>query len=187
MLLLKLWEINCDWLYGYGCTYGCSGFCLFFKEQTTLQFTSWFFFLFEASEELPEVNKCLKCGITVPFATKASLANAGLCERAFSYGLVTTQWHLKAKSPAPCKPVLSLLVVLHMKSPSWDQAVSRITFPYPKLEGLFLLHALSYLQTLIRASVKLSGNNPWVSSLARSYDVYTFWHVLFDCLWKTLM
>lgn len=50
-----------------------------------------FFFLFEASEELPEVNKCLKCGITVPFATKASLANAGLCERAFSYGLVTTQ------------------------------------------------------------------------------------------------
>lgn len=146
-----------------------------------------FVFLFEASEELPEVNKCLKCGITVPFATKASLANAGLCERAFSYGLVTTQWHLKAKSPAPCKPVLSLLVVLHMKSPSWDQAVSRITFPYPKLEGLFLLHALSYLQTLIRASVKLSGNNPWVSSLARSYDVYTFWHVLFDCLWKTLM
>lgn len=91
MLLLQLWEINCDWLYGYGCTYGCSGFCLFFKEQTTLQFTSLFFFLFEASEELPEVNKCLKCGITVPFATKASLANAGLCERAFSYGLVTTQ------------------------------------------------------------------------------------------------
>lgn len=38
------------------------------------------FFLFEASEELPEVNKCLKCGITVLFATKASLANAGLCE-----------------------------------------------------------------------------------------------------------
>lgn len=66
------------------------GSTCFFKEQTTLQFTS-FFFLFEASEELPEVNKCLKCGITVLFATKASLANAGLCERAFSYGLTTTQ------------------------------------------------------------------------------------------------
>lgn len=42
-----------------------------------------FFFLFEASEELFEINKSLKRGITVLFATKASLANAGLSERAF--------------------------------------------------------------------------------------------------------
>lgn len=150
------------------------GSTCFFKEQTALQFTSWFFFLFEASEELPEVNKCLKCGITVLFATKASLANAGLCERAFSYGLATTQWHLEAVPPAPCKPVLSLLLVLHTKSPGWDQAVSSNTFPYPKQQGLFVLSALSYLHTLIKASVKLSGNNPWVSSLTRTCDVYTF-------------
>lgn len=34
----------------------------FFKEQCGLQFTVDFFFLFEAREELPEVNKC---GVTV--------------------------------------------------------------------------------------------------------------------------